>query len=129
MAKQKHQEGFKIYFNPTGGFKAHVIMLGLASALTGFPFYYIHEEFKDVIEFYPLFLKLNQKEKELIEYLHRVKRISKNDAPQLFEKYRELIEQLANLGIFEIRTDETSLFEVKITPLGETIYEIALKNS
>ena len=50
-------------------------MLGLALALTGFPFYYIHEEFKDVIEFYPLFLKLNQKEKELIEYLHRVKRI------------------------------------------------------
>jgi len=32
LAEKKKREGYKVYFNPTGGFKAHVI----ASALSGF---------------------------------------------------------------------------------------------
>jgi putative CRISPR-associated protein (TIGR02619 family) len=129
LAKQKHQEGFKIYFNPTGGFKAHVIMLGLASTLTGFPFYYIHEEFRDVIEFYPLFLKLTEEEKALIKLLYETKRISRSDKPDLLKEYENIIEQLANLGIVEIKKDDSILVEVKITPLGETIFETTFKNS
>jgi len=44
-----------VVFNPTGGFKAHVIVVALAAFITGCPVYYIHEEFQDLIEFPPLF--------------------------------------------------------------------------
>jgi putative CRISPR-associated protein (TIGR02619 family) len=44
-----------VVLNPTGGFKAHVIVVALAAFMTGCPVYYIYEEFEDLIEFPPLF--------------------------------------------------------------------------
>ncbi len=43
------KDGYIVYFNPTGGFKAHVIATALAGFLVGAQVYYMHEEFKDLV--------------------------------------------------------------------------------
>lgn len=49
LANRKKQEGYVVYFNPTGGLKAHVMATALAAYLTNSPVYYMHEEFGDVV--------------------------------------------------------------------------------
>lgn len=45
----------RVLLNPTGSYKAHVMIMGLAAFITGSPLYYIHEEFSDIVEFPPVF--------------------------------------------------------------------------
>lgn len=49
LAKRKRQEGRVVYFNPTGGLKAHVMTTALAAYLTSSEVYYMNEEFGDIV--------------------------------------------------------------------------------
>ena len=124
VAKRKSKEGFKVYFNPTGGMKAHVIMLGLASALSGFPAYYIHEEFKDVIEIPPLLFKPSQEERQILFTLKEAKRKKLWELEGLMEdksKLENTLYKLSNFGLVELRDEDGKIIEARITPLGEII--------
>lgn len=55
ISDKKQKEGYKVYFNATAGFKAHVIVVALAGFLTDCEVYYMNEEFNEVITI-PAFL-------------------------------------------------------------------------
>jgi len=69
LVLKKRAEGYRVYFNPTGGFKAHVITSALVGFMSFCEVYYIHEEFDDVIVFPPLFYLPKNKELKLLELL------------------------------------------------------------
>jgi putative CRISPR-associated protein (TIGR02619 family) len=125
LIKKQASKGVKIYLNPTGGFKAHVIMLGIASALTGVPAYYINEYFNEVIELPPLMWKFSKDEYKLLELLYKNKRISRTDSYfNIFIENRNLIENFERFTLIEVKKDEKGeIIEIKITPLGKTIVE------
>ncbi|MEZ0329220.1 MAG: putative CRISPR-associated protein [Dissulfuribacterales bacterium] len=49
LANRKKQGGYRVYFNPTGGLKAHVMATALAAYLTSSEVYYMNEEFGDIV--------------------------------------------------------------------------------
>lgn len=49
LANGKKQAGYQVYFNPTGGLKAHVMATALAAYLTLSEVYYMNEEFGDIV--------------------------------------------------------------------------------
>lgn len=49
LANRKKEAGYRVYFNPTGGLKAHVMATALAAYLTSSDVYYMNEEFGDIV--------------------------------------------------------------------------------
>ncbi|MEZ0329686.1 MAG: putative CRISPR-associated protein [Dissulfuribacterales bacterium] len=49
LANRKKQEGYGVYFNSTGGLKAHVMTTAIAAYLTSSEVYYMNEEFEDIV--------------------------------------------------------------------------------
>jgi putative CRISPR-associated protein (TIGR02619 family) len=108
LANKKKSEGYRVYFNPTGGFKAHVIACALAGFMSYSEVYYLNEEFDDLIVFPYLFYIPKNKEIELLQLLKERKNISKKELEFLWEKYSEEIERLKHYGLIdEIEIDDT----------------------
>jgi len=124
LAKKKKEEGYKVYFNPTGGLKAHVITCALGGFLTGCEVYYMHEEFKDVVSLPLLFYLPKGREMELLSLLSDKKPRSGEEFKKLLEKYEEEIERLEIYGLVEVEKDDTNKpFRIKITNKGKLIVE------
>lgn len=117
LAQMKKKEGYKVLFNPTGGFKAHVIICALAGFITQSVVYYLNEEFQEVITFPPLFYLPKPKEIELLKILLEKKSISIYEFEKLTENFKEEIERLELYGLIESELDQ-----------HENVYKIRLKN-
>ncbi|MDL1955900.1 MAG: putative CRISPR-associated protein [Candidatus Desulfofervidus auxilii] len=102
LASKKKKEGYKVVFNPTGGFKAHVITSALAGFLTGCEVYYMHEEFKDIIKFPPLFYLPRGNELKVLEMLSDKKTKSNKEFEELINKYADEINRLEHYGLVEV---------------------------
>lgn len=120
IARKKKEEGYKVFFNPTGGFKAHVIAMALAGFMTYCEVYYLHEEFSDLITFPPLFYIPEKREKELLEILSDEKPRSGKDCDDLINKYPEEFDRLLNYGLIFAEKDDTGkIFRIKIFERGK----------
>jgi len=119
LAEKKKREGYKVYFNPTGGFKAHVIASALSGFLTFSEVYYLNEEFDDIITFPMLFYLPKGDEISLLSLLQDQKPRSGKDYGDLMAKFHNEIERLEEFGLIEREQDESSkFFRVKITHRG-----------
>lgn len=125
LATRKKEAGYRVYFNPTGGFKAHVIASALAGFMTGCEVYYLNEEFNNLITFPPLFYLPKGRERELLEKLKDKKPKSGKEYEDLEEKFTEEIERLENYGLLERGRDEFGkYFRAQITNKGVLILEL-----
>jgi len=123
LASKKKKEGYKVVFNPTGGFKAHVITSALAGFLTGCEVYYMHEEFKDIIKFPPLFYLPRGNELKVLETLSDKKPKSGKEFDTLINKYADEIDRLEHYGLVEIERDEFGKgYRIRITNKGNWVY-------
>lgn len=119
LAVKKKEEGYDVYFNPTGGFKAHVITNAFAGFMSFCKIYYIHEEFNDLIVFPPLFYLPKGKEIELLEVLKDKIPRSGKEYEDLENKYCDEIERLEYYGLIEREKDENgNYFRIRITNKG-----------
>lgn len=119
LIKKKQEEGFNVFVNPTGGFKAHVIASAMGGFLMGAQVYYIHEEFKELVILPPLFYLPKGKEIELIENLKDKKAKSGGDYEKLEKDFSDEIQRLESYGLVEREKDESGKFyRVKITNRG-----------
>lgn len=124
LVGKKQEEGFEVFVNPTGGFKPHVIASALAGFLTGCKVYYIHEEFKEIIEFPRLFYLPRGKEIELLEILSDKRPKSGKEFDNLSKSYENEIERLKIYGLLEIEKDEYGKeYRIKITERGFLFYK------
>ncbi len=129
LAKNKKKEGYEVYFNPTGGLKAHVIATAIAGFLIGAPVYYMHEEFRDII-FLPRILYLPKgKEIEVIKSLWKSKIISGPEVEKFYRDYPEEMERLELYNLIEVECDENTLkpYRLKLTNKGKFLVENLLK--
>lgn len=119
LATKKKEEGYRVYFNPTGGFKAHVIACALAGFMTNCEVYYLNEEFDDVITFPPLFYLPKGREIELLEKLEDHLPRGGEDYEMLEKEFSDEMERLENYGLLEREKDEFGkFFRVRITNKG-----------
>ncbi len=123
ITKKKKAEGYRVVFNPTGGLKAHVIACAVAGFLTNCPVYYIHEEFKDVIQLPPLFYIPKGREIEVLKHLKDKKIISGSDFERFKSQYRDEIERLEAYQLVEVYSDEVNTNKIRITNTGLLILE------
>lgn len=123
-AEKKKKDGYKVYFNPTGGFKAHVVTMALAGFMTGCEVYYIHEEFEDLITFPPLFYIPKGSEITVLKILNEKKEkyVTGKEFDKLLDKFYEEIDRLNLYGLVEYEFDEFNKpFRLRITSKGRYI--------
>ena len=124
LATKKKEEGYKVYFNPTGGLKAHVMACALAGFLTNSEVYYMNEEFHEVVFLPPLLYLPKGKELELLESLSDKVPRAGSDCERLKESYQEEMERLEIYGLIEIERDDTGRqYRVKITNKGILLFK------
>lgn len=122
LAKKKIQDGYKVLFNPTGGFKAHVIACALAGFMTQSEVYYLNEEFNDLIVFPPLFYLPKGKEKELLEILFDKEPPSGKECEDIIKDYSDEVDRLITYGLIEAEIDDINkIFRIKISNKGKLI--------
>lgn len=119
IAHRKIQEGYEVYFNPTGGLKAHVIATALAGFLTGRQLYYMNEEFQDVVFLPKLFYIPKGREIEILEKFKDSDILSTEEFEQLKSLYPDEIERLIVYGLVEVQRDGTE--KVRLTSRGAFI--------
>lgn len=96
IAESKKKAGYKVYFNPTGGLKAHVIATALAAFITECDIYYMNEEFSQVVFFPKLFYLPKGRELELL------KKIVEGQKDINFDEYDDEISRLNSYGFITI---------------------------
>lgn len=120
LAQRKLRDGYKVYFNPTGGLKAHVIATALAGFLVNAEMYYMNEEFNEVVFLPPLFYLPKGKEVDLLKIISENTVISGSEVNKICDEYGEEIERLVLYGLLELEKDEYNKpFRVKITARGK----------
>lgn len=130
LVRKKQEEGFDVFINPTGGFKPHVVVSALAGFLTGCRVYYIHEEFKEIIEFPRLFYIPKGKEIQILEILSDKKPRSGKEFYELQERFENEIERLKVYGLVDTERDEYEKeYRVKITQRGLLFYNFIKKEA
>jgi putative CRISPR-associated protein (TIGR02619 family) len=102
LGMKKKKEGYRVFFNPTGGFKAHVILCALAGFLTGNEVYYMNEDFQSLIYFPHLFYLPKGREIELLKILASNPNISTNETESLFRSYQEEIDRLCLYQLIDL---------------------------
>jgi putative CRISPR-associated protein (TIGR02619 family) len=120
IANKKLNEGYYVYFNPTGGLKAHVITCALAGFLLNCDIYYMNEEFNEVVFLPKLFYLPKGKEIEILKTLSKEEVISGEDAKNLFNKYNDELIRLEIYGLVDIERDK-EVYRLKITSKGKFI--------
>ncbi|MCS7279514.1 MAG: putative CRISPR-associated protein [Thermodesulfobacteriaceae bacterium] len=123
ISRRKIDEGYEIYFNPTGGLKAHVIVSALAGFLVNANIYYMNEEFNKVVFMPPLFYLPKGEEINILEKLNQSGQISGKEAEDLYLKKSEEIERLSIYGLLELSWDEIQqkVYRLRITSKGKVI--------
>ncbi len=121
LARRKKQEGYRVVFNPTGGYKPHVIVCAFAGFLTQSEIYYIHEELNQLVIIPPLFYFPRHGEFELLEKLERGKSPLKGkDFEKILSLYPHAVERLAEYGLVELEAKPGQPpFGIKITSKGK----------
>jgi|Deesub1362B_J571_1020462.scaffolds.fasta_scaffold00176_40 putative CRISPR-associated protein (TIGR02619 family) len=123
LAKKKKEEGFKVYFNPTGGLKAHVMACALAGFLTNTEVYYMNEEFANVVFLPPLLYLPKGKELEVLEIIFDKSQLSGASFEELKESYAEEISRLEIYGLIDVERDEIKReVKVRITNKGILLF-------
>ncbi|MEO0224186.1 MAG: putative CRISPR-associated protein [candidate division WOR-3 bacterium] len=120
IASKKMNEGYNVYFNPTGGLKAHVITCALAGFLLNCDIYYMNEEFNEVVFLPKLFYLPKGRELEVLKELSKETIISGEHAKILFDKYNDELTRLEIYGLVDIERD-TEVYRLKITSKGSFI--------
>lgn len=124
LARKKKEEGYKIYFNPTAGLKAHVIATALASYFVDAESYYMNEEFDEIVYLPKLFYLPKGKEVELLKILYQESIISDDDVAKLISTYKDEIERLFVYGLIEQEKDELNkIYRLRITQKGKVILD------
>ncbi|CUS82496.1 CRISPR-associated protein, APE2256 family [Candidatus Kryptonium thompsonii] len=119
LALKKKEEGYEVFMNPTGGFKAHVIACALAGFLTGCKVYYMNEEFRNVIFMPELFYLPKGREVKLLEILSDRRPRSGAEYKSIADKFVNELERLRVYGLVDVETDDDGKpFRVKITARG-----------
>lgn len=125
VAKKKISEGFKVYFNPTGGLKPHVIATALAGYLLDAQIYYMNEEFNEVVILPPLYYLPKGREVELLKKLNLTKVISGKEVEKLLQDYPDEIERLQIYGLIDLELDEFNKpYRIKITNKGRLFLQL-----
>jgi len=123
LAKRKKEEGYKVYFNPTGGLKAHVITTALAAYLVDADVYYMNDEFNTVVFMPPLFYIPKGREVEILQSLFTNKYLSGKEAEKLYSHASNEIERLLTYGLVSIERDEFgTIYRIKLTEKGKFLY-------
>ncbi len=129
LAQKKKEEGYKVFFNSTGGFKAHVIVCALAGFITHSEVYYLNEEFQDIINFPPLLYIPKGKEIELLNILSDEKPRLGEEIEILLNDFAEEIQRLEFYGLIEVEcNDYDQPYKVKIKKIGKLILNEITKN-
>lgn len=126
LAMRNAQNYERIFFNPTGGMKAHVITCALAGFLTGCQVYYMHDEFQDVVFLPPLFYLPNPTERGLLGTLADRKPRVGPEYQSLEQKHGgETLDRLERFGLLVRERDpETDRpYRVQITAKGRRLSE------
>lgn len=119
ITNKKIQEGYTVYFNPTGGLKAHVIVTALAGFLTQRELYYMNEEFQDVVFLPRLFYIPKGREIEVLKKFKDNNTISEAEFEEMKNLYPDEIERLRIYGLVEFQKDNTE--RLRLTDRGELI--------
>lgn len=122
IAKKKKDEAYKVFFNPTGGFKAHVIASAIAGFMTYSEVYYLNEEFDDVITFPSLFYLPKNKEVEALQTVFNSGVLTDKECEKIFDKYSEEIERLTEYGLI-ITEKEGKISKIRLSERGRLIIE------
>jgi putative CRISPR-associated protein (TIGR02619 family) len=126
LAKKKRSDGYKVYLNPTGGLKAHVIVTALAGFLMSLDVYYMHEEFNDVVFLPGLFYLPKKGELEILRRLKNRNFINGKECRELIDNYPDEIERLRMYGLIDIGSGKKDFF-IKSTTRGEFFLELVFR--
>ncbi|MCS7213887.1 MAG: putative CRISPR-associated protein [Candidatus Calescibacterium sp.] len=118
IARRKIQDGYKVYFNPTGGLKAHVIATAFAGFLLGCDIYYMNEEFDQVVFIPKMFYLPKGKEIQILKQLKAERQISGPDAQKLYDQYPEALERLRIYNLVDTEESGEKIYRIKITSKG-----------
>jgi len=99
LARKKQKEGYRVFFNPTGGLKAHVITAALAGILTECEVYYMNEEFHEVVFLPKLFYIPKGRELELLRKLSQKKVFTGLECEEIERNYYEELDRLEIYGL------------------------------
>lgn len=102
---KKKQEGYRVLFNPTGGFKAHVISCALAGFLTGSEVYYMNEDFQYLVYLPHFFYLPKGEELEVLEILSKEFSLSGGEAQKVLQQYPDEIDRLSTYQLVEVEED------------------------
>lgn len=102
---KKKQEGYRVRFNPTGGFKAHVISCALAGFLTGSEVYYMNEDFPSLVYLPHFFYLPKGKELEVLEFLSKTSSLTGPQADEFLKQYPDEIDRLSTYQLLEVEKD------------------------
>ncbi|MCS7163557.1 MAG: putative CRISPR-associated protein [Thermodesulfovibrio sp.] len=123
LARKKKEEGYEIYFNPTGGLKAHVIVTALSAFLVDATVYYMNEEFNQVIFMPKLFYLPKGKEKDVLKKLGSVTYLKNEDAREFLINYSSEIDRLSIYGLITIENEGIEATIIRLTERGRLIYK------
>lgn len=120
VAQKKKEEGYRVFFNPTGGLKAHVISCAIAGFLTNSEVYYMNEEFKNVV-FLPLLFYIPKGEEiTLLMHFKNKKTIREKEYEEIKKRYINEIRRLEIYGLVEVENDNCgNPYQIKITNRGQ----------
>lgn len=112
----------RLCFNPTGGYKAHVIVMGIAAFLTGGTLYYMHEEFREIIEFPPVFYYPTRE--ELRSFIHFIESedITREFDPDQMKRWIDF-----GLVALEINGGPAEKPRMTLTPRGKLWLEFFIR--
>lgn len=131
IIKRKKKDGYRVFLNPTGGLKGHVITAAVAGFLTGCEIYYKNEDFTRSITLPPLIHIPTRKEIDLLETINNKGGIvsSSLECERIYAKYSDEVEGLSIYNFIELEKNERGdLFRIRITSLGRLMLE-SLKNA
>jgi len=124
LGRKKIKEGYKVYYNPTGGFKAHVIATALAGFMVDSFVYYMNEEFNEVIFLPKMFYLPKGREIEILKKINDKGIISGSECEKLIDEYTDEIDRLNLYGLLDIEIDDTGkIYRLKLTNKGKLILE------
>lgn len=122
LARRKKADGYRVFFNPTGGLKAHVIVCAVAGFLTESEVYYKNEEFKKVLFLPPMIYIPKGKEKEFLKILNDKKTVSSVvEVNKIKEEYSEELERLCSYGMVYVESENGADYRIGITERGKLI--------
>lgn len=124
LIQKKIQQGYKVFINPTGGLKAHVMATALSGFLTNVEVYYLNEEFQDVVFLPHLFYLPKGNERIVLENIRQNSVVSGSDAKKIIGQYPSEIERLKIYGLLNTEEDEGgTTYRIKITEKGKFILD------